>query len=99
MVLADRMSIVEKFIELEELLFLEEMIKEYSEIHLSTKTSYRNPHGNDPIKIHNEDRIHTILHFSTNINVIGPILDHLLESNEQQRLLRISLRIVFDIKK
>nr|YP_009573067.1 envelope membrane protein [Aphelandra knappiae]QBF44046.1 envelope membrane protein [Aphelandra knappiae] len=57
-------SILEKFIELEEIFFLDQMIKECSETHfpigIHTETIQL-------IKIHNEDRIHTILHFSTNI--------------------------------
>nr|YP_010375908.1 chloroplast envelope membrane protein [Carpesium abrotanoides]YP_010383447.1 chloroplast envelope membrane protein [Inula linariifolia]YP_010391275.1 envelope membrane protein [Inula japonica]YP_010478049.1 envelope membrane protein [Carpesium cernuum]YP_010478136.1 envelope membrane protein [Carpesium faberi]YP_010719411.1 chloroplast envelope membrane protein [Pentanema britannicum]YP_010885753.1 chloroplast envelope membrane protein [Carpesium lipskyi]QWV61392.1 chloroplast envelope me len=60
-------SILEKFIELEELLFLEEMIKEYSETHLKNLRIGIHKETIQLIKIHNEDRIHTILHFSTNI--------------------------------
>nr|YP_010694209.1 CemA [Impatiens morsei]WCD66902.1 CemA [Impatiens morsei] len=60
-------DILEKFIELEELLLLEEMIKEYS------KTQFQKFHIGihketiQLMKIYNEDRMHTILHFSTNI--------------------------------
>nr|YP_009652030.1 CemA [Cornus officinalis]YP_009697021.1 CemA [Cornus volkensii]YP_009697106.1 CemA [Cornus sessilis]YP_009697276.1 CemA [Cornus eydeana]QCZ35943.1 CemA [Cornus officinalis]QEJ83515.1 CemA [Cornus officinalis]QEJ84025.1 CemA [Cornus volkensii]QEJ84110.1 CemA [Cornus sessilis]QEJ84280.1 CemA [Cornus eydeana] len=60
-------SILEKFIELEDLLLLEEMIKEYSEIHLQKLHIGIHKETIQLIKIHNEDRIHTILHFSTNI--------------------------------
>nr|YP_009698462.1 CemA [Mentzelia albicaulis]QEJ85551.1 CemA [Mentzelia albicaulis] len=60
-------SIIEKFIELEELLFLEEMINEYSEIDLQKLRIGIHKETIQLIKIHNEDRIHTILHFSTNI--------------------------------
>nr|QEJ86821.1 CemA [Nasa triphylla] len=60
-------SILEKFIELEELLFLEEMINEYSEIDLQKLRIGIHKETIQLIKIHNEDRIHTILHFSTNI--------------------------------
>ena len=60
-------SILEKFIELEELLFLEEMIKEYSETHLQNLRIGIHKETLQLIKIHNEDHIHTILHFSTNI--------------------------------
>nr|UEP16540.1 envelope membrane carbon uptake protein [Alangium kurzii] len=60
-------SILEKFIELEELLLLEEMIKEYSETHLQKLRIGIHKETIQLIKIHNEDRIHTILHFSTNI--------------------------------
>nr|AIW51857.1 envelope membrane protein [Lasthenia burkei] len=60
-------SILEKFIELEELLFLEEMIKEYSETHLQNLRIGIHKETIQLIKIHNEGRIHAILHFSTNI--------------------------------
>nr|YP_010872497.1 envelope membrane carbon uptake protein [Lindenbergia indica]URQ18987.1 envelope membrane carbon uptake protein [Lindenbergia indica] len=60
-------SILEKFMELEEILFLDEMIKEYSEIHLQKLSIGIHKETIQLIKIHNEDRIHTILHFSTNL--------------------------------
>nr|YP_010176565.1 envelope membrane carbon uptake protein [Crassocephalum crepidioides]QSQ72237.1 envelope membrane carbon uptake protein [Crassocephalum crepidioides] len=60
-------SILEKFIELEELLLLEEMIKEYSETHLQNLGIGIHKETIQLIKIHNERRIHTILHFSTNL--------------------------------
>nr|QJS34210.1 envelope membrane protein [Scutellaria altaica] len=59
-------SILEKFIELEEILFLEEMIKECSETHLQKFPIEIHKETIQLIKIHDEDRIHTILHFSTN---------------------------------
>nr|YP_010028720.1 envelope membrane protein [Melampyrum roseum]YP_010166013.1 envelope membrane protein [Melampyrum koreanum]YP_010541326.1 envelope membrane protein [Melampyrum setaceum]UYG18356.1 envelope membrane protein [Melampyrum roseum var. japonicum]UYG18430.1 envelope membrane protein [Melampyrum roseum var. ovalifolium]WRW11096.1 envelope membrane carbon uptake protein [Melampyrum laxum]QOS49381.1 envelope membrane protein [Melampyrum roseum]QRV59962.1 envelope membrane protein [Melampyrum korean len=59
-------SILEKFIELEELRFLDEMIKEYSETHLQILIGIHKE-TIQLIQIHNEDRIHMILHFSTNI--------------------------------
>nr|YP_010889199.1 chloroplast envelope membrane protein [Pedicularis corydaloides]WJJ69048.1 chloroplast envelope membrane protein [Pedicularis corydaloides] len=60
-------SILEKFIELEEILFLEEMIKEYSETDLQKLPIGIHKETIQLIKIHNEGRIHTIFHFSTNI--------------------------------
>nr|YP_010194230.1 envelope membrane protein [Bupleurum kweichowense]QZZ24336.1 envelope membrane protein [Bupleurum kweichowense] len=60
-------SILEKLIELEEILLLEEMIKEYSETHLQNLRIGIHKETLQLIKIHNEDRIHTILHISTNI--------------------------------
>jgi len=60
-------NILEKFIELEELLLLEEMIKEYSETHLQKFRIGIHKETIQLIKIYNEDRIHTIFHFSTNI--------------------------------
>nr|YP_009556429.1 envelope membrane protein [Weigela japonica]QBC70885.1 envelope membrane protein [Weigela japonica] len=60
-------SILEKFIELEELVLLDEMIKEYSETHLQNLRIGIHKETIQLIKIHDEDHIHTILHFSTNI--------------------------------
>nr|YP_010962900.1 chloroplast envelope membrane protein [Senna reticulata]WNI02526.1 chloroplast envelope membrane protein [Senna reticulata] len=60
-------SILKKFIELEELLLLDEMIKEYPETRLQNLPIGIYKETIQLIKTHNEDRIHTILHFSTNI--------------------------------
>nr|QWE49873.1 envelope membrane protein [Grielum grandiflorum] len=60
-------SILEQFIELEELLLLDEMIKEFPETHLQNLRIGIHKETIQLIKIHNEDRIHMILHFSTNI--------------------------------
>nr|YP_009253575.1 CemA [Senna tora]YP_009762973.1 CemA [Senna obtusifolia]KYP36750.1 hypothetical protein KK1_042091 [Cajanus cajan]ALF03764.1 CemA [Senna tora]QIQ60193.1 CemA [Senna obtusifolia]QKZ95226.1 chloroplast envelope membrane protein [Senna tora]UNJ78645.1 envelope membrane protein [Senna tora] len=60
-------SILKKFIELEELLLLDEIIKEYPETRLQNLRIGIYKETIQLIKTHNEDRIHTILHFSTNI--------------------------------
>nr|YP_009771013.1 CemA [Parkinsonia africana]QIT01715.1 CemA [Parkinsonia africana]QVX29676.1 envelope membrane protein [Parkinsonia aculeata] len=60
-------SILKKFIELEELLLLDEMITEYPETRLQNLRIGIYKETIQLIKTHNEDRIHTILHFSTNI--------------------------------
>nr|YP_010693951.1 CemA [Impatiens arguta]WCD66644.1 CemA [Impatiens arguta] len=60
-------NILEKFIELEKLLFLKEMIKEYSETHLQKFHIGIHKETIQLMKIYNEDHMHTILHFSTNI--------------------------------
>nr|YP_010007563.1 CemA [Passiflora capsularis]QNR06406.1 CemA [Passiflora capsularis] len=60
-------SILAKFIEFEELLLLDEMIKEYPESHLQKFRIEIQKETIEWIKIHNEDRIHTILCFSTNL--------------------------------
>ena len=60
-------SILAKFIELEELFLLDEMIKEYPETHLQKIRIGIHKETIQSIKIHNGDRIYTILHFSTNI--------------------------------
>lgn len=60
-------SILKKFIELEELSLLDEIIKEYPETHFKNLHSGIYKETIQLIKMHNEDCIHTILHFSTNI--------------------------------
>nr|YP_010158983.1 chloroplast envelope membrane protein [Austrosteenisia blackii]QRG31262.1 chloroplast envelope membrane protein [Austrosteenisia blackii] len=60
-------SILKKFVEFEELFFLDEMLKEYPETHLQNLRTGIYKETIQLIKTHNENRIHTILHFSTNI--------------------------------
>ncbi|KAH0853899.1 hypothetical protein HID58_092794 [Brassica napus] len=60
-------SVLEKFIQLEELFQLDEMIKEYPETDLQQFRLGIHKETIQFIKIHNEYRIHTILHFSTNL--------------------------------
>nr|YP_009868471.1 chloroplast envelope membrane protein [Oroxylum indicum]QKG62854.1 chloroplast envelope membrane protein [Oroxylum indicum] len=76
-------SILEKFIELEEILFLDEMIKEYSETHLQKLPLGIHKETIQLIKIHNEDRIHTILHFSTNIICFVILSSYSILANEE----------------
>nr|YP_009930732.1 CemA [Hydrangea davidii]QNR87421.1 CemA [Hydrangea davidii] len=76
-------SILEKFIELEELLLLEEMINEYSEIHLQKLRIGIHKETIQLIKIHNEDRIQTILHFSTNIICFVILSGYSILGNEE----------------
>nr|QXG82992.1 hypothetical protein [Stylidium debile] len=60
-------SILDNFLKLEELFLLEEMIKEYSERRLQNLRVGIHKETIQLIRIHNEGRIHTLLHFSTNI--------------------------------
>nr|YP_009529627.1 envelope membrane protein [Chaetachme aristata]ASR92692.1 chloroplast envelope membrane protein [Chaetachme aristata]AXX76906.1 envelope membrane protein [Chaetachme aristata]QWK47273.1 envelope membrane protein [Chaetachme aristata]QWK47358.1 envelope membrane protein [Chaetachme aristata] len=60
-------NILKKFIELEELSFFDEIIKEYTERRLQKVHVGIYKETIQLIKMHNEGRIHTILHFSTNI--------------------------------
>nr|YP_010813901.1 envelope membrane protein [Eremophila magnifica]UYG23458.1 envelope membrane protein [Eremophila magnifica subsp. magnifica]UYG23540.1 envelope membrane protein [Eremophila magnifica subsp. velutina]WOZ21861.1 envelope membrane protein [Eremophila sp. (in: birds)]UOI01078.1 envelope membrane protein [Eremophila magnifica]WOZ19883.1 envelope membrane protein [Eremophila magnifica subsp. velutina] len=76
-------SILEKFIELEEILFLDEMIKEYSETDLQKLSIAIHKETIQLIKIHNEDRIHTILHFSTNIICFSILSGYSILGNEE----------------
>ena len=59
--------ILQKFIELEELSLFDEMVKEYPEGRLQKLHAGVYKETIQLIKVHNESRIHTILHFSTNI--------------------------------
>nr|YP_010147052.1 envelope membrane protein [Neopicrorhiza scrophulariiflora]QQP21576.1 envelope membrane protein [Neopicrorhiza scrophulariiflora] len=76
-------SILEKFIELEEILFLDEIIKEYSETHLQKLPIGIQKETIQLIKIHNEDRIHTILHLSTNIICFVILSGYSILGNEE----------------
>lgn len=60
-------SILKTFIELEELFFLDEMLKEYPETSLQELRIGIYRETIQLIKAYNENRIQTILHFSTNI--------------------------------
>nr|YP_010601721.1 chloroplast envelope membrane protein [Shivparvatia glanduligera]WAM61297.1 chloroplast envelope membrane protein [Shivparvatia glanduligera] len=60
-------SFIKKFIEFEELRLLDEMVKEYSETHLQKLRIGIHTETIQLIKMYNEDSIHMILQFSTNI--------------------------------
>nr|YP_010277707.1 chloroplast envelope membrane protein [Viola kunawurensis]UHY94254.1 chloroplast envelope membrane protein [Viola kunawurensis] len=61
-------SILANFIEFEELFLLDEMLKEYPETHLQRFRIGRiHKETIQLIKMYNEDSIHMILHFSTNL--------------------------------
>nr|YP_010847140.1 envelope membrane protein [Fockea multiflora]WEV91439.1 envelope membrane protein [Fockea multiflora] len=76
-------GILEKFIELEELLVLDEMIEEYSETRLHKFPIGIQKETIQLIKIHNEDRIHTIFHFSINIICFVILSGYSLLGNEE----------------
>uniref|UniRef100_UPI0031F3A0A9 chloroplast envelope membrane protein n=1 Tax=Platylobium triangulare TaxID=1560081 RepID=UPI0031F3A0A9 len=60
-------SILNKFIEFQQLFLLDEMLKEYPETRLQNLRTGIYKETIQLIKTHNEDSINTILHFSTNI--------------------------------
>nr|YP_009708590.1 envelope membrane protein [Dendrophthoe pentandra]QEV86199.1 envelope membrane protein [Dendrophthoe pentandra] len=60
-------SILEKFIELERLLLLDEMINESSETHIQKLNIGIHKETVQLIKMYNQDHMNTILHFSINI--------------------------------
>nr|YP_009764836.1 envelope membrane protein [Suriana maritima]QIS95113.1 envelope membrane protein [Suriana maritima]QIV68264.1 envelope membrane protein [Suriana maritima] len=76
-------SIIKKFIELEELFLLDEMIKEYPETCLQKLRIGIYKETIRLIKTHNEDRIHTILHFSTNIICFVILSGYSILGNEE----------------
>nr|YP_010538532.1 envelope membrane protein [Dischidia ruscifolia]AWI72600.1 envelope membrane protein [Dischidia albida]UYC32544.1 envelope membrane protein [Dischidia ruscifolia] len=80
-------GILEKFIELEELLILDEMIEEYSETRLHKLTLGIQKETIQLIKIHNEDRIHTIFHFSINIICFVILSGYYILGNEELGIL------------
>nr|YP_009338764.1 chloroplast envelope membrane protein [Carissa macrocarpa]ANZ53286.1 chloroplast envelope membrane protein [Carissa macrocarpa] len=76
-------GILEKFIELEELFVLDEMIEEYSETRLHKLPIGIQKETIQLIKIHNEDRIHTIFHFSINIICFVILSGYSILGNEE----------------
>lgn len=76
-------GILEKFIDLEELLALDEMIEEYSETRLHKLRIGIQKETIQLIKIHNEDRIHTIFHFLINIICFVILSGYSILSNEE----------------
>lgn len=73
-------SLLEKFIELEDLLLLDEVIKEYpvKKLHIGIHKETI-----QLIKLHNEDCIHTILSFSTNLICFVILSGYSFIGNEQ----------------
>nr|YP_001294196.1 envelope membrane protein [Buxus microphylla]A6MM48.1 RecName: Full=Potassium/proton antiporter CemA; AltName: Full=Chloroplast envelope membrane protein A; Short=CemA [Buxus microphylla]ABQ45261.1 chloroplast envelope membrane protein [Buxus microphylla]WEB60525.1 chloroplast envelope membrane protein [Buxus sinica var. parvifolia] len=72
-------NILEKFIELEELFLLDEMIKEYPETHIQRRIHKETI---QLVKMHNESHIHTILHLSTNIICFAILSGYSILGNE-----------------
>nr|YP_009937059.1 envelope membrane protein [Meconopsis punicea]QGX06614.1 envelope membrane protein [Meconopsis punicea]QNT26202.1 envelope membrane protein [Meconopsis punicea]QNT26286.1 envelope membrane protein [Meconopsis punicea]QXP99515.1 envelope membrane carbon uptake protein [Meconopsis punicea]UER99660.1 envelope membrane protein [Meconopsis punicea] len=76
-------NLLEKFIELEELLFLDEMIKEYPETHIQKLHIGIHKETIQLVKMHNEGHIHSILHFSTNIICFAILSGYSILANEE----------------
>nr|YP_010423654.1 envelope membrane protein [Laportea decumana]USG97127.1 envelope membrane protein [Laportea decumana] len=64
---SEEKGILKKFIELEDLSLFDKMVKDYPEGRLQKLHAGVYKETIQLIKVHNESRIHTILHFSTNI--------------------------------
>nr|UDP57448.1 chloroplast envelope membrane protein [Melicytus dentatus] len=81
-------SILANFIEFEELFLLDEMIKEYPETHLQEFRIGRiHKETIQLIKMYNEDRIHMILHFSTNLLCFVILSGYSILGNEKLLIL------------
>ena len=76
-------NVLEKFIELEELFLLDEMIKEYPETHIQKLRIGIHKETIQLVKMHNEDDIHSILHFATNIICFAIISGYSILGNEE----------------
>nr|YP_009228776.1 envelope membrane protein [Metanarthecium luteoviride]ALS19965.1 envelope membrane protein [Metanarthecium luteoviride] len=76
-------NVLERFIELEELFLLEEMIKEYPEIHIQKLRIGIHKETIQLVKTHNEYHLHIILDFSTNIICFAILSGYFLLGNEE----------------
>nr|YP_010458595.1 envelope membrane protein [Plagiopteron suaveolens]UUA70060.1 envelope membrane protein [Plagiopteron suaveolens] len=80
-------TILEKFIELDELFLLEEMIKEYPETHFQKFRIGIHKEIIKLIKMYNEDGIHMIFQFSTNIIYFFILSGYSIIGNQELRFL------------
>nr|YP_007476059.1 chloroplast envelope membrane protein [Dasypogon bromeliifolius]AEJ10156.1 chloroplast envelope membrane protein [Dasypogon bromeliifolius]AGE93124.1 chloroplast envelope membrane protein [Dasypogon bromeliifolius] len=76
-------TILERFIELEELFLLEQMIKEYPETHIQKFQIGIHKETIQLVNIHNEYHLHIILHFSTNIICFTILSGYFILGNEE----------------
>nr|AHA12694.1 chloroplast envelope membrane protein [Orchidantha fimbriata]AYP34439.1 chloroplast envelope membrane protein [Orchidantha maxillarioides] len=76
-------NVLERFIELEELFLLDEMIKEYSETHIQKLHIGIHKETIQLVKAHNEYDLHIILHFSTNIICFAILSGYFILSNKE----------------
>lgn len=76
-------NVLERFIELEELLLLDEMIKEYPETHIQELRIGIHKETIQLVKTHNEYHLHIILHFSTNIISFAILSGYFILGNEE----------------
>nr|YP_010712950.1 envelope membrane carbon uptake protein [Corydalis ledebouriana]WDA93695.1 envelope membrane carbon uptake protein [Corydalis ledebouriana] len=76
-------NVLEKFLELEELFFLDEMIKEYPETHIQKLRIGIHKEMIQLVKMHNENHIHSILHFATNIICFAILSGYSILGNEE----------------
>nr|YP_009826775.1 chloroplast envelope membrane protein [Bulbophyllum regnellii]QIQ48063.1 chloroplast envelope membrane protein [Bulbophyllum regnellii] len=76
-------NLLEKFLELEELFLLDEMIKEYSETHMQRLRIGMHKETIQLVQRHNESHFHIILHFSTNLICFAILSGYFFLGNEE----------------
>nr|ANO45104.1 envelope membrane protein [Campynemanthe viridiflora] len=76
-------NVLERFIELEELFLLDEMIKEYPKTHIQKLSTGIHKETIQLVKTHNEYHLHIILHFSTNIICFAILSGYFILGNEE----------------
>ncbi|KAH1111224.1 hypothetical protein GYH30_009845 [Glycine max] len=84
-----------KFIEFEELFFLDDMLKECSETHLQNLRTEIYKETIQLIKTGNKDRMNTILHFSTNIICFFILTGYSILGNQELVLIN---SLISDVK-
>nr|YP_010477476.1 envelope membrane protein [Polystachya dendrobiiflora]UVI17852.1 envelope membrane protein [Polystachya dendrobiiflora] len=76
-------NVLEKFMELEELFLLDEMIKEYSETHMQRLRIGMHKETIQLVQRQNESHFHIILHFSTNLIFFAILSGYFFLGNEE----------------
>nr|YP_009475931.1 chloroplast envelope membrane protein [Cremastra appendiculata]YP_010403176.1 chloroplast envelope membrane protein [Cremastra aphylla]AVM10516.1 chloroplast envelope membrane protein [Cremastra appendiculata]AZJ17015.1 envelope membrane protein [Cremastra appendiculata]QKV47787.1 envelope membrane protein [Cremastra appendiculata]UQW82867.1 chloroplast envelope membrane protein [Cremastra aphylla] len=76
-------NVLEKFMELEELFLLDEMIKEYSETHMQRLRIGMHKETIQLVQRQNESHFHIILHFSTNLICFAILGGYFFLGNEE----------------
>nr|YP_010477772.1 envelope membrane protein [Polystachya modesta]UVI18148.1 envelope membrane protein [Polystachya modesta] len=76
-------NVLEKFLELEELFLLDEMIKEYSETHMQRLRIGMHKETIQLVQRQNESHFHIILHFSTNLIFFAILSGYFFLGNEE----------------
>nr|WEV85339.1 Chloroplast envelope protein [Cymbidium tortisepalum] len=76
-------NVLEKFMELEELFLLDEIIKEYSETHMQRFRIGMHKETIQLVQRQNESHFHIILHFSTNLICFAILSGYFFLGNEE----------------
>nr|AEX96185.1 chloroplast envelope membrane protein [Ornithogalum tenuifolium] len=88
-------NVLEKFLELEELFLLDEMIKEYPKTHIQKLRIGIHKETIQLVKAHNEYHLHIILHLSTNIICFAILSGYFILGNEELVILNSWVQELF----